>query len=586
VELGDGEPTTTPLTTHVPASTCPDGSSPAPLPLFGSAAAWSPDGHSIAVTGLLVGTTHQPAVAAGIAILTVEPAPDDVDGYVVTAIRVLTGTDLTPGLDLGCVPDTSASPEPSSTPAPTPSLATVASSSDPAWSPDGSELFFSGRPAASPASSAIYAISPDGTGLRTVAEVPGELSSPTAQPVGDTAVTLAVDRPALHVGGKATITVTAANVGTLPATPTVVVEVPGTLAVGDLPDGCTQRPATVPGITEVTCTPATLPPPGASGSSSVAYRIPVVATAAGRTDVAGAVVNPGPEAALDDNVATVEVTVVGASPTSTTSPTSGPTSSPTTSPAPTPAPLPPNLSVTAATSSPTLWVGGRTVTVTFTVRNTGAGPADGVTLRTRYPATVTVTGDAPCLNGDGACDLPVVPPGGTTVLTAHLAAVGPAGRVDVTATVGSGAHASATVQLTVLQPWLRPSPTVARPGQVVIVHGEDFPPGSKVTLTWSPGITSSAGPYRVADDGTFDVQVLVLDGDALGSRYLRATSGTPGTLTTPRVVTPPTDGAAPDAPPCAAPSGTSSRSPAWCEVDAQALVVPPAVDSPSFLERG
>jgi len=184
----------------------------------------------------------------------------------------------------------------------------------------------------------------------------------------------------------------------------------------------------------------------------------------------------------------------------------------------------------------------------------------------------------------------------------------------VTATVTSdgGEPVVATTPLEVVQPWLRIVPEVARPGEVVLAYGEDFPPGSEIYLTWSQGITTAPGPYRTGPDGRVSVPVLVVRNDVRGERWLRATSGPAtdvrGVLGAgfPRVVGPPSG--APGGPgataatavapclddPALAPTpaelsdeltDTVPDGPQWCEIDAPLLVVTPSVGIPDVLER-
>jgi hypothetical protein len=68
-------------------------------------------------------------------------------------------------------------------------------------------------------------------------------------------------------------------------------------------------------------------------------------------------------------------------------------------------------------------------------------------------------------------------------------------------------------------------PPVGPPGMTTLATGGGFPPGP-VTLVWQPGLgttTATAGP-----SGTFQVWVLILPNDILGSRVLIATSGATG----------------------------------------------------------
>jgi hypothetical protein len=86
------------------------------------------------------------------------------------------------------------------------------------------------------------------------------------------------------------------------------------------------------------------------------------------------------------------------------------------------------------------------------------------------------------------------------------------------ATVQAAPQPPVSAVLTVLQPTIRVLPPVASPGQVVLVEGRDFPPGSVLTLGWKPGITAAAVPPVVDAAGTFTAQLLVMGGDRTGHR--------------------------------------------------------------------
>jgi len=81
---------------------------------------------------------------------------------------------------------------------------------------------------------------------------------------------------------------------------------------------------------------------------------------------------------------------------------------------------------------------------------------------------------------------------------------------------------AASARIRVLQPKLTVTPAVARPGDVVVARGTDFPPGTAVLLSWSRGITAVSAAVLVAPDGTFETQVVILPKDLLGPRDLRA----------------------------------------------------------------
>ncbi|WP_405059851.1 choice-of-anchor D domain-containing protein [Kribbella sp. NBC_01505] len=99
-----------------------------------------------------------------------------------------------------------------------------------------------------------------------------------------------------------------------------------------------------------------------------------------------------------------------------------------------------------------------------------------------------------------------------------------AGVVTVSATA-TGAVAPFPVPVTVsgttLTPTLLVEPPVARPGQIVIATGTNFPPGRTAVLGWDVGL---GGQPAVADKtGKFIAPVLVYRRDVLGQRVMTAT---------------------------------------------------------------
>ncbi|WP_251152092.1 hypothetical protein [Cellulosimicrobium sp. Marseille-Q4280] len=573
--------------------------------------AWSPDGTQVAVVDLRIGGVE--VAPGGISVLDVEPADltdgdsaDDVP--VVVGLRALTGFDHSALVRTTQPPvrEGSAEPDPGPTLAPTPSRARVALSDGPAWSTDGTEVVFSGQPAGRPDDRDLYAVAPDGSGLRTVLDLPAALTEPDVQPVGDLSLRLTADPVRLDLGTTTTVTATVTNTGRTAAAPTVVLVLPPGLRPGDLPPGCVAEPGTGTGSTVVTCTTRNLGP-----GDETRVAVPVVAERSGVLDVVGAVVNPGPEADVEDNLRTVSLTVAD------------------------PDPVPggdADLFAEVAVSAPRAWVGGRPVDVTVTVRNTGTATATDVVLVAEHPAGVSPSDAGPtaapsdagptglpaggeCLGAWGTCPIADLAPGAEVTVVSALAPVGPAARGAVTVTVTGRtgtpdpftpltspvplpAPTSVTTSagLEVVQPWLRVLPAVAAPGDVVLAYGEDFPPGEDAVLTWSAGITSASGPYRVGPDGRLSVPVLIVRNDLRGERWLRVTSGDPPPLTTPRVVdASSSDPSAGPVPPCPGPPGTPSPSelapgtstpgPAWCEVDGAVLVVTPTVAVPDTQER-
>ncbi|MFD8009286.1 HYR domain-containing protein [Streptomyces sp. NPDC058955] len=192
-----------------------------------------------------------------------------------------------------------------------------------------------------------------------------------------------------------------------------------------------------------------------------------------------------------------------------------------------PPPEPPpsaDLSVSLSVAPARVYT-GRAVVARYTLTNAGPDTARDVALDVGWPAgagralsrTDRCTTAAPCS----------VPPGGRVVVTqtaTYLEAV----SGTVRATVNGRPHDpepednTATAPLRVLQPRLVVTPQVVRPGEPVTVRGTDFPPGERVRLVWSTGLTADTAPLTVGRDGRFETQVLVLRKDRIGPRALRA----------------------------------------------------------------
>ncbi|MEU8541347.1 HYR domain-containing protein [Streptomyces sp. NPDC048717] len=194
-----------------------------------------------------------------------------------------------------------------------------------------------------------------------------------------------------------------------------------------------------------------------------------------------------------------------------------------------PPPVPPSADVAVSVAlSPSRTYTGREVAARYTLTNAGPDPARAVLTAVSWPGpadsarrTLSRTGRctdaAPCL----------IPPGGRVVVTqtaTYRAATAGTVRVSVRglpADPDPGDN-TATAPLRVLQPRLEVTPRVVRPGEPVIVRGVDFPPGERVRLTWSAGLTADSAPLSAGRDGRFESQVLVLRKDRLGPRDLRA----------------------------------------------------------------
>ncbi|MFF9343902.1 HYR domain-containing protein [Streptomyces sp. NPDC014773] len=191
-----------------------------------------------------------------------------------------------------------------------------------------------------------------------------------------------------------------------------------------------------------------------------------------------------------------------------------------------PPPVPPAADVAVSVSlSPARAYTGRPVTARYTLTNAGPDTAQRIVLATTWPSGPGRTFSRPdrC-TAAAPCS---VPPGGRVVVT-QTATYQEALSGTVRATANSlppdpeTGNNTATAPLRVTRPRLEVTPRVVRPGEPVAVRGTDFPPGERVRLVWSTGLTADAAPLTVGRDGRFEAQVLVLRKDRTGPRSLRA----------------------------------------------------------------
>ncbi|BCJ56871.1 VWA domain-containing protein [Micromonospora endophytica] len=188
----------------------------------------------------------------------------------------------------------------------------------------------------------------------------------------------------------------------------------------------------------------------------------------------------------------------------------------------------PDLSLTVSVNAQPGYVGGDPSTVTFTVRNATALPADNAWLDITVPAPLLplASADARCDIGRRLCRLGTLGPGAQQVIRVVLApraAVAAPVVGQLSATVRQvPATRTAQAPVRVLAPAVRVDPTIGPPGFVTAAIGTDFPPGARVRLRWSPGITTTPDTVTVAADGSFRTQILVLRKDTLGPRDLSA----------------------------------------------------------------
>ncbi|MGW6449149.1 VWA domain-containing protein [Lentzea sp. NPDC055074] len=169
-----------------------------------------------------------------------------------------------------------------------------------------------------------------------------------------------------------------------------------------------------------------------------------------------------------------------------------------------------SLSLVVTASPQPAFVGGDDVTVTFTVLN-----SSGSTL-TDVRVVASAFGCEPeCLVG-------TLGPDGRTEVELTIPATQAVDRelVGVVVATGPDEIASdnvASTQIVVRQPVITLDQQAGPLGGVVSAQGKDFPPGARIRLGWSPGISETPGELTTAD-GTFTAQMLVFHNDTEGPR--------------------------------------------------------------------
>lgn len=109
-------------------------------------------------------------------------------------------------------------------------------------------------------------------------------------------------------------------------------------------------------------------------------------------------------------------------------------------------------------------------------------------------------------------------PGELTTVDRELAAV-----VIATGPDENARDNVATTRIVIKQPVLTVDQQAGPLGGVVSLQGKDFPPGAKIRLGWTIGISETPGEI-ISADGTFATQMLVFHNDAEGVRQAQATS--------------------------------------------------------------
>ncbi|MFF4669555.1 VWA domain-containing protein [Streptomyces sp. NPDC001279] len=192
------------------------------------------------------------------------------------------------------------------------------------------------------------------------------------------------------------------------------------------------------------------------------------------------------------------------------------------------APVPPSADVAVKVDvSPDRTYTGRPARARFTVTNAGPDAATGVVLGSSWPKPAKAKDRGlPALSRCTAAKPCTIQAGGRIEVTQTATYRAPV-TGDVRATVRGTlpdrrkTDNQATERLRVLKPSLTVTPQVAKPGQVVLARGKDYPPGQTVRFTWNIGINAEMSAVTVGRDGTFEVQIPVLRKDKLGPRKLR-----------------------------------------------------------------
>jgi len=137
-----------------------------------------------------------------------------------------------------------------------------------------------------------------------------------------------------------------------------------------------------------------------------------------------------------------------------------------------------------------------------------------------------------------------IAPGKTCVIAVRFVPTALGKRIGIVQVAATGAAAvgaaapfpvPVAVSGTTLTPTLTVEPPMARPGQIVVAKGINFPPGRPAVLNWD--IRLGAQPAVADRTGQFTAAVLVFRRDVLGQRLLKATvPGLPLPVTSPPVL--------------------------------------------------
>ena len=360
---------------------------------------------------------------------------------------------------------------------------------DPAWSPDGELVAFTAYFGED--YPRIRAVPAAGGEPVTVIDSPGEVTQPVFQRVADLTLTARALPPSIPFGGRTTLEYVVGNHGLAVSSATELVVV---LPAGLVGEQVTTSKGT---CVELRCALGPLTP-----GDEVTVQVVVTGSVAG-THVVTANLSAPAEANPVDNQATLTVTVAEAV---------------------RPPVRPGSLALAVAVAPNPAFVGGDDVVVTYSVRNGSEAPMPDVRIVTTVPAALLPvnTGCA------GSCALGELAPGQSVDVRVVLAAksivdASVSGRITTPGPDSDAADNTASTRLVIRQPVLAVDPGIGTPGLVTRATGTDFPPGARIRLAWTVGISATPGEVTAGADGRFDTQVLIFHRDLLGIRNLAGT---------------------------------------------------------------